>query len=336
MRIHILSIVLSVIVFAVLPLRAQQQNENPFANGEPIGVVFSNFYTGVNQGDNPSAFEVRRAYLGYKFDIHEHYSAKIELDIGSPDDVSQYSLLRRFAYFKEANLQYTRGRFTAKFGIIPLQQFKLQEKIWGHRYVYESVLDQHSLGSSADLGASLNYRATNFLEIDFTLMNGEGYSRLQADYSYKAGIGATLKPWKGMIMRGYVDAIQKNVMMFTIVGFIAYRIPDRLTCGVEYDVKKNEDFENGRNINVFSGYLSYDISPKFQVFGRYDIIRSNKPAGEPNPWNLAEDGSAIIAGVQYIPVQKVKLAVNYQDWVPYAKNLDTEAYLYLNLEFRLW
>lgn len=336
MKARLTGIILSTLLIASINVYAQHDEKNRFSNGEPIGVVFSNFYTGVNQGDNPSAFEVRRAYLGYKFDIHDHYTAKIELDIGSPDDVSQYSLLRRFAYFKEANLQYTKGKMTAKFGIIPLQQFKLQEKIWGHRYVYESALDQHSLGSSADLGASLNYLATENIEIDFTLMNGEGYTRLQADYSYKAGLGATVRPWKGLILRGYVDAIQKNVMMLTVVGFIGYQMPEKFTCGVEYDIKKNEDFEDNRDINVFSCYMSYDVTSKFQLFGRYDIIRSNKPAGEPNPWNLAEDGSAIIAGVQYIPVQKVRLALNYQDWVPYAKNLDSEAYIYLNLEFRLW
>lgn len=317
-------------------MSAQDNKEGRFANGEPVGVVFSNFYTGINQGNNPSAFEVRRAYLGYKFDLDKNYSVKIELDIGSPDDVSQYSLLRRFAYFKEANFQYKKGRFTARFGIIPLQQFRLQEKIWGHRYIYESVLDQHSLGSSADLGASLNFRATDFLELDLTLMNGEGYSRLQADYSYKAGFGATLRPWRGLILRGYADAISKDVMMMTIVSFVGYEIPEKFLGGIEYDFKLNEGFEDNHHIDVFSAYASYNLIKKFQLFGRYDIVRSNKVDGLSTPWNLSGDGSAIIGGVQYMPINKVKVALNYQDWVPYANNLDNESYIYLNLEFRLW
>lgn len=319
-----------------ISIYAQDNKQNPFVNGEPIGTVFANFYTGINQGNNPSAFEVRRAYLGYKFNISEHYSTKILLDIGSPDDVSQYSLLRRFAYFKEANLQYKNGKITAKFGIIPLQQFKLQENIWGHRYIYESVLDEHGLGSSADLGASINYEITPYLTLDLTLMNGEGYSRLQADYSYKTGLGFTLRPLKGLIWRNYVDAIQKKETLFTIVNFIGYEIKDKLYAGVEYDFKINDDFEEDQNIDLFSAYLSYHFNEKFQVFGRYDILSSNTINGESIPWNLYEDGSAIIAGVQYMPIEKVKLSLNYQDWVPYAKNLESEAYIFLNLEFKVW
>lgn len=325
-----------IMVFLPAYLIAQENNEKPFSNGQPIGTVFANFHTRINHGNNPSAFEVRRAYLGYYFHLSEYYSTKIVLDIGSPDDVSQYSLLRRFAYFKEANLQYKKGRITVLFGIIPLQQFKLQEKIWRHRYIYESVLDEHGLGSSADLGASINYKATSFLEFDFTMMNGEGYSNLQTDYSYKSGLGLTIRPWKGLIVRSYFDAIRKNEMMVTIVNFIAYEIRDRLSFGFEYDIKLNDGFEQDQDIHIFSGYLSYDVNKKFEVFARYDFLESNKVNGEATPWNLPDDGSAIIAGVQYKPIDKLRMSVNYQDWVPYAKNLESEAYIYFNLEFKIW
>jgi hypothetical protein len=336
MRISRNFILLLFLLYSQITIKAQDPGNHPFSNGKPIGVVFSNFHTGINQGNNPSAFEIRRAYLGYNFNLDNHYSAKIELDIGSPDDISQYSLLRRFAYFKEANLQYKGGKITARFGIIPLQQFKLQEKIWGHRYVYESALDQHGLGSSADLGASVNYRATSFLQFDLTLMNGEGYSQLQADYSYKTGFGFTLRPWKGLIIRNYVDMIQKSEMLLTIVNFVGWEIPDKLSVGLEHNIKLNNDFEKDQNIRVFSGYLSYQINSYFELFGRYDILSSNKSPGSQSPWNLNNDGSAIIAGIQYTPLDKVNLALNYQDWVPYAQNLANQSYIFLNVEFRLW
>jgi hypothetical protein len=53
------------------------------------------------------------------------------------------------------------------------------------------------------------------------------------------------------------------------------------------------------------------------------------------PWNLQEDGSAIISGIQYTPIKHVKIALNYQDWVPYAANMDNESYVFLNLEIAL-
>lgn len=314
----------------------QEKDTNPFSNGKPIGLVFADFYTGINQGSNPSAFEIKRAYLGYEFDLGGNFSSKIQLDIGSPDDVSNYSLLRRFAYFKDAYLEYKKNKFNIKFGIIPLQQFKIQENIWAHRYIYKTVIDQQNLGSSADLGTSVNYKATGFLELDFTLMNGEGYNNLQTDYSYKAGLGATLKPWKGLILRMYVDGITKSETQWLLVSFVGYEIKDKFLAGFEYDVKLNNKFEEDHSIDALSGYASWHFAKKLQVFGRYDFITSNTLAGEERPWNLENDGSTIIAGIEYRPVSKVKIAFDYQDWFPYAGNAENHSYLFLNLEFKVW
>lgn len=314
----------------------QEKATNPFSNGKPIGLVFADFYTGISQGSNPSAFEIKRAYLGYEFDLGGNFNSKIQLDIGSPDDASNYSLLRRFAYFKDAYLEYKKNKLNIKFGIIPLQQFKIQENIWAHRYIYKSILDEHSLGSSADLGTSVNYAAASNLEFDLTLMNGEGYSNLQTDYSYKAGLGATLKPWKGLIFRMYVDGITKSETQWLLVSFVGYEIKDKFLAGFEYDVKLNNKFEENHSIDALSGYASWHFADKFQVFGRYDFLVSNQLAGEERPWNLENDGSAIIAGVEYRPVSKVRLALDYQDWFPYAGNAENHSFLFLNLEFRVW
>lgn len=328
-----------VFVFLFLYLgttKAQDKKFNPFANGEPIGLVFANFHTGINQGDNPTAIEIRRAYLGYKFNMSKGFSTKIELDIGSQDDVLQSSLLRRFAYFKEVFLQYETGKFRMQFGIIPLAQFKVQEKVWGHRYIAKTVIDEHGMDTSADLGASVNYKATSFMDIDFLIMNGEGYSKPQNDNSYKAGIGITFRPWKGLIYRIYSDVIQKSDAQVMLVNFIGYEIKDKLFFGLEYDFKINVDYKTDQDIYAFSTFLSYDFNTKFQIFGRYDNVSTNIPTGEDEPWGLMEDGSGIIAGVQYRPISQVKLALNFQDWIPYAGNVENQAYIFLNVEFSVW
>ena len=59
---------------------------------------------------------------------------------------------------------------------------------------------------------------------------------------------------------------------------------------------------------------------------------SNMPDETTIPWNLTEDGSSIIGGLEYSPVKQVKLALDYQDWFPYAQNEDNEQLIYLNLE----
>ena len=84
-----------------------------------------------------------------------------------------------------------------------------------------------------------------------------------------------------------------------------------------------------------SFYLAYDINDRFELFGRYDHLLSNILPEYSKPWNLVEDGSAIIAGIQFHPIQQVKFALNYQDWVPSAANMNNSSYIFLNLEVKL-
>jgi len=76
----------------------------------PIANLYSNFHTQLN--GNYLGFDVERAYLGFKTRLNANYSIIMKLDIGSPDDVSAYSKIKRYAYFKNAALIFTRGRFT--------------------------------------------------------------------------------------------------------------------------------------------------------------------------------------------------------------------------------
>jgi opacity protein-like surface antigen len=314
----------------------QEAPKNPFADGKPIGLVYSNVHFGINEGSNPAAFEVTRAYLGYEFKMSKYFSSKIQIDIGSPNDVSQYSLLRRFAYFKDAYLQYSQGKITVRFGIIPLQAFRLQEQVWGHRYIAKTIMDEHGMASSADIGTSANYAISKVFEMDLTLVNGEGFSSPQTDNSFKTGLGLNIKPVKNLTVRFYGDFVEKETRQFTLVNFVAYQIDKKLAAGIEYDFKFNDKYEEDHNREAFSAFLSYDFNEKFQVFGRYDKIISNITETEDAPWNLDKDGSSIIGGIQYSPISKVKIALNYQDWFPYAKNLENQSSIYLNLEFRIW
>jgi hypothetical protein len=64
-------------------------------------------------------------------------------------------------------------------------------------------------------------------------------------------------------------------------------------------------------------------------------LSSNAPPGFAQPWNLVDDGSAIIAGIQFQPIDQVKLALNYQYWVPFAANMGNLSYIFINLEVDL-
>lgn len=303
--------------------------------GSPILKIFANVHTGLTGADMSRAFEVRRAYFGYRYRFDENWRTEIKLDLGAPEEISEFARLRRYAYFKTAAVFYDQNKWSVYAGIIDTEHYKLQEKYWKHRYIYKSMQDEHRFGPKADLGATLIFHAAEFLDLDASVMNGEGYTDIQSDNSFKVSAGVSYYPIRRVLLRIYADAIEKDeVQSGTLSTFAGYRY-ESITAGTEYNWKLNRDFLKDHNQQGVSLYLSYDLNEKFELFGRYDWLNSNIPAEYSQPWNLQEDGTALIFGIRYMPIKHIKMALNYQDWVPYAANLSNLRYLFLNLEIVL-
>lgn len=300
--------------------------------GSVYGKIFSNFHSQINSGDNETAFEIRRAYFGYKSQLSKYFDANIKLDIGSPEDLSEFSQIRRYAYFKNAYISYKRKKFKTYFGIIDILHFKMQEKYWAHRYIDKSFADRYRFGFKADLGWQVVYNWTEWLTTDFTLMNGEGYTKLQYDNTLKGGFGISFFPVKNFVTRFYIDVASKSITQSTLAGFIGYKLNKKLIAGVEYNYRFNEDYEENHNRYGYSIYASFYVLKKLQLFARYDKVNSNILEEEQNPWNLAKDGTAIIGGIEFTPIKYVKLALNYQDWFPWAENTSNRQYIFLSIE----
>ena len=165
-----------------------QDKETKFEpSGDIYGLIFTNVHSDFNSGN--SAFEIQRAYLGYKHKIDNYFSANIKLDISSNGGDE-----KRYAYFKNAMITYTNRNISLNFGLIDVYMFKTHEKFFGKRYIYKSFLDFNKLGSSSDLGASFIYKFNDKLNLDFSVLNGEGYSHIQLDNTYKAALGVSFNP----------------------------------------------------------------------------------------------------------------------------------------------
>jgi hypothetical protein len=318
-----------------VPGISQVPSEQRFVpGGDPIIRIFANVHTGLTATDPSKAFEVRRAYLGYKYWFSDQFSTEIKMDIGSPEEISEFARLRRYAYFKTAALYWEKAKWAVKGGIIDTEHYGRQEKYWRHRYIYKSFQDEHRFGPKADLGATVIFTPMDELSVDASVMNGEGYQNLQGDNSFKYSAGISYFPFTPLLLRVYFDFIDQQVLQSTLSTFIGYR-HKKITAGAEYNRKGNRDFIAYQHQQGLSFYASYDISAKFEVFGRCDRLSSNTPPEHSQPWNLVEDGSALIGGVQFQPIEQVKLALNYQDWVPFAANMGNVAYIFINLEVNL-
>lgn len=331
----LLSTILFILLISYFGYSQDTINRSFKLRGKPILKVYTNFHTGISENADKAGFEIKRAYFGYSYELSRNFQVALKLDIGSPNDASEYSLLRRFAYFKNAYIRYNWNNLSTQFGIIDVYLFSMQEIYWAHRYISKSFMDEYRFGPKADLGWTISYSFNKYLLADFGIYNGEGYTKLQDDNAFKGGFGISVFPVKGLVVRLYGDAIKKGVYQNTVAAFVGYKYKDKFIGGLEYNQQFNFNYIEGQDKYGYSLYGSYYLLPKWQVFARFDQVYSNIPAGNDQPWDLEMDGSSLTGGIEYSPIRHVKIALNYQDWAPYARNMGNEAFVFLNFEFRL-
>ena len=321
------------LLFLLIPVMPCPGQDDPgkAPPGQVSARIFTHFNVSLGRQESNTTFEVKRAYFGYERHFGEFFSAEVKLDIGSPDDVSEFSLIRRYTYFKNAYLSYEKGKIKSWFGLFDMLQFKVQEKFWGYRYLFKSYMDEYRFGPSADLGAGIMFSPSRRLHADLVISNGEGYTNLQFDNVYKAGAGLTLDPLEGLTFRAYYALHMTEHPQMSITGFAGFST-ERWRIGGEYIFQMNYRFNLDHDRYGYSVYATYVFSGQWEMFARYDQVYSNILPESEVPWNLSNDGSAVISGIQYTPLENVNISLNYQDWVEYAKNGELEPYLYLNFE----
>ena len=297
-------------------------------SGAPIVDIYTDFHSNFSNGGSASQFEIGRAYLGYGYKFSPYFSTQVKLDVGNPG----VGGLQMTAYLKAAEVQYKRSGFTAQFGLIGTTAFGMIESDWGNRYLYKTLQDQNGFNPSADLGAMVSYKFAPFISADFSMYNGEGYKKLQADSTFKYAFGVTITPVKSLSLRVYYDDMSKAAAQQTLSFFANYKASG-LNLGAEYDKQVNHGMISGKDYSGYSVFANYQIK-KVKIFGRYDYLSSATLSGQLNPWNYTKDGSTIIAGLEIDPVKGVRVSPNIQIWTPKDSSLHSMTGAYLSMEFK--
>ncbi len=312
-------------VVACCCLSLQAQDVETEKKGHAIIQVFSNFHTGFGVDKNDRGFELDRSYLGYEYKIGKELTVKGVMDIGQSKSVSDY---QRIAYIKNAMSTGKKGNFKLSCGLISTTQFNYQEKAWGYRYIMKSFQDKYKFGSSADLGLSASYKFNDWLAADATIVNGEGYKKVQVKDGLNYGLGMTLTPVKGLSARLYgglneaSDDQQKDIWNWA--AFLGYK-DSNLSVGAEYNYMKNATNTEDFNKNGLSFYASGKVSETVDVYGRFDHLTSDGTDGE----------SAWMVGLQMKLGKYVKLAPNFRMTMPKADGESDRYMAYVSCYFGL-
>jgi hypothetical protein len=324
----ILLFLVLIIILANCDIIAQADNTfTPY--GKPVVLIFTDVRSTFTKSDYSKSFDLTRAYLGYEYFFSKNISSKINIDVADPS----VGKLQMTAFIKNAYVRYKKDNFSARFGMIGVDQFNIQEKQWGYRYIYKSFQDEYGFGPSADLGAAFEYSPVKYISVDVSILNGEGYKKLQADSTFKESIGLTIKPYKGFVLRGYFDMMNNNYNQTTMALYAGYTYKN-IKIGVEYNDQKNNGMINNHDFSGVSLYSSVALAKKFTVFGRYDNLWSTTLTGQNDPWNYDKDGELFMAGFDYSPTPGVKIAPNFQRWSPGNKSKSFSSTIALNFEIK--
>jgi hypothetical protein len=308
-----------------------QNTGNP---GKPVAEIFTDFHYSLKQDIKTTGFSVNRAYFGYNYIADGNFSANLKLNIGNPDDVTPDIESRRYAFFREGSITYAKDRLNLTFGMTTTRLYDFQQKFWNKRYVANTYQSINNYGFVADLGVVAEYRFSDLVEVDATLMNGEGYYKLQLDNSLKPSVGITVTPANGMAFRVYGDLMKvEGLWQTTFICFAGYK-NDLVTVGGEFSYKSNLDKIKGHNAFGFSATGAVSLTKKIEFFTRFDYSTSVKGPGENVQWNIAKDGEFLITGFQYTFNKYVRIALDYQGTFPKALSGEFSDLLFINSVFK--
>jgi hypothetical protein len=136
-------------------------------------------------GQNQNAFEVRRAYLGYNYNINSKFSAYALLAYEGDYDVNNNrTVYLKYIYFKWKNIfkgsdlkigQQATNSFANAYNTEPLM---------GYRSIEKTLLDMHGIDGSSDMGIALEGKIVKFKSADSTKTpTFIGYSAMVGDNS---------------------------------------------------------------------------------------------------------------------------------------------------------
>lgn len=310
-----------------------------FAQGNPHAKIFSNFNYDLSAEEGTQAFkefEIKRAYLGYSHQMSDEFSAKVTFDVGSNDAGSAYT-----AMLKIASLSWNAcDNLNLNVGMVGTKNFKFMEKAWGKRYVYKSFQDENKWANSADLGATFDYSISDNLSVDGQILNGEGYKKTQGDNALmRGGVGMMysmdkikVRLSRDMMPRSSytdVDATQ-NINTLALVY-----ASGNLTVGGEYNMRENSGNTVDNTSTAMSVYGTMKMGD-YAFFARYDDASSENAEGE--RWNIENEGSLMIFGVERKMSDAVKASINVQNWTDATlegeEEAEAQSTLYLNLEYK--
>ena len=290
--------------------------------------VFANIFTGAYYNFNtiqPNAgFDLSTALLGYSYKKSNTLKFTLIYDVtrttsgisvtdstGNNYNVLYFEGSSYTAFLKMAEIKW---QFSKKISLsagqlLNEQYLTVTDKFWKHRYVLTTMQELYRMGYPADFGLRFEYKDEKTFALSLGAVNGDGPFRKQDDNAViEYTTNLEIYYIKNLLIKAFVSLTPatfdvENNLKTVFSGFLAYKV-DKYRIGTEYSYTNNVNF-NPLVYSGFSIFAMYDITNKFEVFGRYDYIDNSK---------VIRLNNTCVAGIQYEPEKNLFLSLNYRFW----------------------
>lgn len=292
---------------------------------------------GTDTSNSGTGADVKRFYIIINEKFDDMWSAKLE------SDATYNSGQQVDVYMKNAWLQMTLDpAFWVRLGESDNPWIPFVEGVYNHRYVENTLIDRLKFGSSADWGLSIGGDLLGkTLSYQISAVNGNGYKNPTRSKTMDVEGRVSYQPIEGVILAlgGYEGKLgqDKYANDVTVAGASVpqtYRNASRvdalaayvgygLRAGVEYF--SANDWTNGitgasdvdeltssgalNPIDKADGesvFASYDFTPMWGVFGRYDNAKLSQDLAP----NLKDEYFDV--GIETHPIKNVDVAFAYK------------------------
>lgn len=243
----------------------------------------SNKNNGTDAAYNGTSFDIKRFYVGIDHDFNKIFSANVTTDFTYDSAVSASQIYLKKAYL-QAKLD---DAFIVRVGSADLPWIPFAEDVYGYRFVENTLADRTKFGTSADWGVHvLGKLPGGIFSYQVSAVSGVGYKkagattfraeqpdvegRLSADYM---GFTVAVGGYWGQLGAMHSDVTYHDATRFNALA--AYKF-EGLKVGVEYFTASNWTQVKSATASHATGvspFASYQFSPEWSVFGRYDYVK---------------------------------------------------------------
>ncbi|MGH8427075.1 MAG: porin [Gammaproteobacteria bacterium] len=275
---------------------------------------------GVNVDPTGYGFDVKRGYITFDTAFDETWSVQVRTDFEYCSTCGATEL-----YFKNIFAQAMLGNgMKLRIGEADMPWIPHMEDLYGYRYVENVLIDEYKFGNSSDWGLHL-LGDEGKLNWQVSLVDGGGYKHPErtkgmdlegrVDYNVIGGLHLVLGAYAGDRGANTTETAADN----TASRYDAAAVYEGSNWNAGVDYFYANDWNNvttpyTTGSDGYSIFGSYDLTPIWSIFARYDSLKPCKDLSSATSANCYSDTKSTYynVGVQYIASKQIDFAFVYK------------------------